>query len=89
MIGWLNTRQFDATGDAAASQGWAPHVLDTNGNGKLDSWIEPNQPPDEKLDTRIAAGFYAVMPNPAALRSEDAAERDLYPAAAGLRRPRR
>jgi hypothetical protein len=65
VIGWLNTKQFDATGDAAASQAWAPHVLDTNGNGKLDAWVEPDQPPDEKLDTRVAAGFYAVMPNPA------------------------
>ena len=27
--------------------------------------MEPDQPPDEKLDTRVAAGFYAVMPNPA------------------------
>jgi hypothetical protein len=65
VVGWLDTRKFDATGDAAASQGWAPLVLDTNGNGKLDSWSEPNAPADAKLDTRIANGFYAVMPNPA------------------------
>ena len=65
MVGWLDTRKFDETGDAAASQGWAPLVLDTNGNGKLDKWTEPDQPLDPQLDTRIAGGFYAVMPNPA------------------------
>jgi streptogramin lyase len=65
VVGWLDTKKFDETGDAAASQGWAPHVLDTNGNGKLDEWVEPDQPQNDKLDTRVAAGFYAVMPNPA------------------------
>jgi hypothetical protein len=65
VVGWLDTKKFDETGDAAASQRWAPHVLDTNGNGKLDEWAEPDRPPNDKQDTRIAAGFYAVMPNPA------------------------
>jgi hypothetical protein len=39
--------------------------LDINGNGKLDSWVEPGQPADPKLDQRLAVSFYAVMPNPA------------------------
>ena len=66
VVGWLDTKKFDATGDAAASQGWSPHVLDTNGNGRRDDgWVEPGQPADPERDTRIAAGFYAVMPNPA------------------------
>ena len=65
MVGWLDTKQFDRTGDAAASQGWAPFVLDTNGDGKLDAWVEPGQPADPHRDTRLAVGFYAVMPNPA------------------------
>jgi hypothetical protein len=66
VIGWLDTKKFDATGDAAASQGWSPHVLDTNGNGRRDDgWVEPGQPADARRDTRIASGFYAVMPNPA------------------------
>jgi hypothetical protein len=64
-VGWLDTRRFDATGDAAASQGWSPHVLDTNGNGRRDDgWVEPGQPVDPKRDMRLAAGFYAVMPSP-------------------------
>jgi hypothetical protein len=65
VVGWLDTRKFDQTGDAAASQGWAPVVLDLNGNGRLDAWTEPGQPADSKLDQRLAVGFYAVMPNPA------------------------
>jgi hypothetical protein len=65
VVGWLDSRKFDETGDAAASQGWSPLVLDTNGNGRRDKWVEPDQPLDAKLDKRIASGFYAVMPNPA------------------------
>ncbi len=56
---------FDATGDAAKSQGWTALVLDTNGNGQRDAYIEPNEPADATKDTRINAPFYAVMPNPA------------------------
>ena len=65
VVGWLDTKKFDSTGDAAASQGWAPFVLDTNGNGKLDPWVEPGEPVNAKSDQRLAVGFYAVMPNPA------------------------
>jgi hypothetical protein len=65
VVGWLDSKKFDATGDAAAAQGWSPFVLDTNGNGRRDQWTEPGQPPDARLDQRIASGFYAVMPNPA------------------------
>jgi hypothetical protein len=65
VVGWLDTKLFDASGDAAAAQHWAPLVLDTNGNGKLDKWVEPGQPSDAKLDQRLAVDFYAVMPDPA------------------------
>jgi hypothetical protein len=65
VVGWLDTKKFDSTGDAAASQGWAPFVLDTNGNGKLDTWTEPGQPANPNSDQRLAVSFYAVMPNPA------------------------
>ena len=56
---------YDETGDAAASQGWTALVLDTNGNGRPDDYVEPNEPVNPALDKRINAGFYAVMPNPA------------------------
>ncbi len=64
VVGWLDTNKFLETKDAAASQGWAPVILDTNGNGKQDAWTEPGEEPDPKLDMRVAKGFYAVMPSP-------------------------
>ncbi|MEE9184856.1 MAG: carboxypeptidase-like regulatory domain-containing protein [Acidimicrobiia bacterium] len=64
VVGWLNTKMFDETGDEEKSQGWTPLILDTNANGKQDAWVEPDQPIDPTKDTRIAAGFYGVMPNP-------------------------
>jgi hypothetical protein len=64
VVGWLNTRMFDATGDAAKSQGWTALVLDTNGNGKRDAYVEPKEPVDPTKDKRVEAGFYAVMPSP-------------------------
>jgi hypothetical protein len=64
VLGWLNTKMFEATGDPAKSQGWTAMILDTNGNGKRDAYVEPNQPVDPTKDKRINAGFYAIMPNP-------------------------
>jgi hypothetical protein len=65
VAGWINTNVWDETGDAAKAQGWAPFVLDTNGNGKVDEWAEPDQPADAGKDKRIAgSGPYAVMPHP-------------------------
>jgi hypothetical protein len=66
VAGWINTKMFDETGDAAKSQGWSPFVLDTNGNGKRDDYVEPNAPLDPSKDKRIVPGSgpYAVMPSP-------------------------
>ena len=65
VAGWLDTKVFEATGSAEKAQGWAPFVLDTNGNGKLDDYTEPGKPMDPSKDMRIAgSGTYAVMPNP-------------------------
>jgi len=64
VIGWLNTKMFDETGDEEASQGWSPLILDTNSNGELDAWVEPNQPIDPTKDKRITSGYYAVSFNP-------------------------
>jgi hypothetical protein len=65
VVGWLNTKMLDATGDPAKSQGWTALVLDSNGNGKRDAYTEPNDPADPAKDRRINSPFYAVMPNPA------------------------
>lgn len=66
VAGWVNTKVFEETGDSQKAVGWAPWVLDTNGNGKLDDFTEPGAPADPNKDTRITAGSgpYSVMPNP-------------------------
>jgi hypothetical protein len=65
VAGWINTSILDETGDAAKAQGWAPFVLDTNGNGKVDEYTEPGKPEEPGKDMRIAgSGPYAVMPHP-------------------------
>src|SRR6185437_12470580 len=64
-VGWLNTKKFLETGDAAASQGWTALVVDTNGNGKRDEYTEPGKPLDPNKDMRIGQVFYAVMASPA------------------------
>jgi hypothetical protein len=64
VVGWLDTKKFDETGDEEASQGWTALVLDANGNGKRDEYTEPNQPIDPMKDHRIATGLYAVSPAP-------------------------
>src|SRR5438552_7660986 len=53
LVGWLNRKMFDETGDEVRSQGWTALVLDTNGNGKRDEG-----------DTPIKAAFYGVAVNP-------------------------
>ncbi len=65
VAGWLDTKVFEQTGSAEKAQGWAPFVLDTIGNGKLDDYTEPGQPMDPHKDMRVGgSGTYAVMPNP-------------------------
>jgi hypothetical protein len=64
VVGWLNTKMFIETGDAVASQGWTPLILDTNGNGQRDAWVEPDQDVDPTMDKRIVSGFYGVAPAP-------------------------
>jgi hypothetical protein len=64
VVGWLNTKMFDETHDEEKSQGWTALVLDTNGNGKRDAYVEPNQPLDPAKDKRLGSAFYAVAPAP-------------------------
>jgi hypothetical protein len=63
-IAWFNTKQFDQTKDAQKAQGWAPYVIDTNGNGKRDAFVEPNQPTDPAKDRRFQGGSYGVIVSP-------------------------
>ena len=64
VVGWLNTKMFEETGDEVRSQGWTALVMDTNGNGKRDGYVEPDQPVDPTKDKRFGGGFYSVAPVP-------------------------
>jgi hypothetical protein len=64
VVGWFSLKKYEETGDAAASQGWTPLILDTNGDGKRGPYTEPNQPFDATKDRRLPQVFYAVMPSP-------------------------
>jgi hypothetical protein len=64
VVGWLNRKMYEETGDEQKSQGWTPFILDTNGNGKRDEWVEPNQPVDPTKDKRMGINIYAVAVSP-------------------------
>jgi hypothetical protein len=64
VVGWLNRKMFDETGDVQKSQGWTPLIMDTNGNGRRDAYAEPNEPVDPTKDKRFGAAFYSVAPAP-------------------------
>ena len=79
VLGWINTRLFDRTGDEQLSQGWCPMVVDTNGDGRISKpWNEPvgrlrNTSEggggeqlvdfDPRLDTRMSPGSYGIIVN--------------------------
>lgn len=64
VVGWFNTRLFDATGDEQAAQGWTPLILDTNGNGQRDAYVAADQPIDPTMDKRIQAPYYGIGVTP-------------------------
>jgi hypothetical protein len=64
VVGWLNTKMFDETGDEVKSQGWTALIMDTNGNGRRDAYVEPDAPADPAKDRRFAGAFYGVSPAP-------------------------
>jgi hypothetical protein len=53
VLGWLDRKVFEETGDEEKAQGWTPFILDTNGNGKRD-----------ESDQRVVTGLYSVAVNP-------------------------
>ena len=64
VVAWFNTKLFDETKDEQKAQGWAAYVIDTNGNGKRDAYVEPNQPTDPTKDKRFQGGSYGVIVSP-------------------------
>ncbi|HEV3010587.1 MAG TPA: hypothetical protein VGX52_16290 [Burkholderiales bacterium] len=53
VLGWVNSRILEETGDEARAQGWTPFILDSNGNGRRDA-----------EDRRMTIGLYSVVVNP-------------------------
>jgi hypothetical protein len=64
VVGWLNRKQFEETGDEQKSVGWTPLVLDSNGNGKRDEYVQPDQPTDPAKDKRVGLNLYSIAVSP-------------------------
>jgi len=67
VVGWLDTRIWDQTHDAEKSQGWTALVLDTNGNGRRDAYVDggqnvPTTPGGESLGMPSALNALATDP---------------------------
>ncbi|HEX8210516.1 MAG TPA: carboxypeptidase-like regulatory domain-containing protein [Longimicrobium sp.] len=62
VVGWLNTKLWDQTGDEERAQGWTALIVDTNGNGRRDEYVEPNAPLDPTRDKRVQPGQYGGGP---------------------------
>ena len=43
VVGWLDVKKFDATGDAMKSEGWTPVVANVSGTGKREPFVAPRQ----------------------------------------------
>jgi hypothetical protein len=71
VLGWINTRVWDETHDAKKAAGWCPFVLDTNGDGKIDTkganW---NQPPDPIAAAGGAEGSSGRTPGAQAMAGD-------------------
>ena len=61
VIGWLNRKMFEETGDEEKSQGWTALVLDTNGNGKRDDLRRAQ--PTGRSDARTSASRRRSTPS--------------------------
>jgi hypothetical protein len=62
VVGWVNTRLWDQTGDEERAQGWTALIVDANGNGRRDEYVEPNAPLDPTKDKRLQPGQYGGGP---------------------------
>jgi hypothetical protein len=84
VVGWINTKMYWQTGDAAKSQGWTPLIVDTVGSGnRTTEWNEPDKPADSQKATRIPFAMYAISYSG---RQDDLG---LEPRASGLCHPAR
>jgi hypothetical protein len=66
ILGWVNTKTYWRTGDAAKAQGWTPFIVDASGDGERSKdYNEPGEPMDASKDTRVPYGLYSVSWSPA------------------------
>jgi hypothetical protein len=63
VVGWLDVKKFDATGDAMKSQGWTPTVVNVSGTGKREAYVNADQPIEPGKDKWVKAAFYGIMPS--------------------------
>jgi hypothetical protein len=64
VLGWINTKMLDETGDTEKSQGWTAFVVDTNGDGKRGEYTDSDKPLDPTKDRRLNVGTYGVGVTP-------------------------
>jgi Carboxypeptidase regulatory-like domain len=64
VLGWLDVKKFEETGDEKQSQAWTPFVLDTSGDGKRGEYVEPDKQIEAGKDKRIAVNEYAIAVSP-------------------------
>src|SRR5687767_11700499 len=62
VVGWFNTKLWDQTGDEEKAQGWTPLIMDINGNGRRDEYVEPNALVEPGKDKRLEPGQYGCGP---------------------------
>jgi hypothetical protein len=63
VVGWLDVKKFEATGDAMKAQGWTPTVVNFSGTGKREAFVAPDKPTEAGKDKWVKAAFYGVMPS--------------------------
>ena len=63
VVGWLDVKKFEATGDAMKSQGWTPTVVNVSGTGKREPFVGPDKPIEPGKDKWVKAAFYGIMPS--------------------------
>ncbi|MCG3170931.1 MAG: hypothetical protein CALGDGBN_02502 [Pseudomonadales bacterium] len=64
VMGWIDTRVFDATGDSAAAVGWCPLIVDTSGDGRIGAAVARGEPRRPEQDLRFEGFLYGMGVNP-------------------------
>ena len=64
VVAWFNTKLCDETKDEQKAQGWAPYVIDTNGNGKRDAVRRAQSADRSHQGQANQGGSYGVIISP-------------------------